>query len=303
MASGFYLMYRGWMENAVFSREPFTECQAWIWLIERAAWDDAVHSVGRKRIKVERGQVAVSVRYLAEAWQWKKSRVSRFLERLKIGTMIGTVTETEYTLITICNYRAYQDMSRPPGTPDGTDVGTRAGHERDKYNDKPLNQVNQLAAAREPAPDDGSAAIRPPDIEQKRLFVDWLLPYLDVPATFPLDRLRMWLTQGATLEQIRLAIELATGRNREEDPTWRPRGLKYFDGIIGDVVAGVIPTFRASNDNRDSQGISIAAVQGQWQQRVSSFKASGFWMPLWGDQPDQPDCLAPPAVLREYGYR
>lgn len=129
---GFYKMHRGWMDHPVFGREPFTRAQAWVWLIEHAAWRDTTQSVGRHHVRVERGQIAVAVRYLAEAWQWSKSSVDRFLTRLETGTMIGTQPGTQYTIITICNYDKYQGDWDTSGTPDGTQPGTRAGHERDK---------------------------------------------------------------------------------------------------------------------------------------------------------------------------
>lgn len=129
---GYYKMYRGWMDHPVFGREPFTRAQAWCWLIERAAWRDTIQSVGRHNVRVQRGQIAVAVRYLAEAWQWSKSSVDRFLTRLETGTMIGTQSGTQYSIISICNYEKYQADSDDGGTRVGTGSGTRAGHGRDK---------------------------------------------------------------------------------------------------------------------------------------------------------------------------
>lgn len=120
------------MDHPVFGREPFTRAMAWCWLIEHAAWRDTIQSVGRHNVRVQRGQIAVAVRYLAEAWQWSKSSVDRFLTRLETGTMIGTHAGTQYSIITICNYDKYQADCDLGGTRVGTGSGTRAGHERDK---------------------------------------------------------------------------------------------------------------------------------------------------------------------------
>jgi len=131
--SGHYRMHRGWMDNPVFGREPYTRAQAWCWLIERAAWKDgAIQPVGRHNVRVQRGQIAVAVRYLAEAWQWSKSTVDRFLTRLETGTMIRTEAGTQYSVISICNYDKYQADADFSGTQVGTDDGTRVGHEWDK---------------------------------------------------------------------------------------------------------------------------------------------------------------------------
>ena len=124
---GYYRMARGWMDHHIFANDPLTEREAWQWLIERAAFAPHPHRVGQNVVPVERGQLAVSTRYLAQAWQWSKSRVARFLKKLKIGTLIGTADGTGYTVITLCNYDKYQNVKRDGGTASGTAGGTAAG--------------------------------------------------------------------------------------------------------------------------------------------------------------------------------
>jgi hypothetical protein len=55
-------MYRGWMEHEVFGHEPFSRRDAWVWLIENAAFAD------NQRLK--RGQLCHSYRHLAATWKW-----------------------------------------------------------------------------------------------------------------------------------------------------------------------------------------------------------------------------------------
>jgi hypothetical protein len=127
----YFKLERGWSEHSVFDNEPLTTREAWVWLIEHAAWKDSTMPVGSARFKVLRGQIAVSVRYLAVKWQWSKSRVARFLDRLKSETMIGTENAGHASIITICNYAKYQDVRDSLGTLHGTDGGTDAGQTRD----------------------------------------------------------------------------------------------------------------------------------------------------------------------------
>ena len=124
---GFYRMARGWMDHTIFRNEPFTEREAWQWMIEHAAFAPHPHRVCKSVVPLERGQLAVSTRYLAQPWQWSKSRVARFLKKLKSRTMIGTEDGTGYTLITICNYNKYQSVQSDGGTANGTVSGTAAG--------------------------------------------------------------------------------------------------------------------------------------------------------------------------------
>ena len=128
--SGRYWMARGWMDHPAFRGERYTRAQAWIWLIENAAWKPCRVSVDGKIITLNRGQLSYSTRYLAAAWDWSKSRVDRFLRNLVAETMVntrcsksGTASGTAQNVITICNYDKYQYPDQPSGTASGTMLG------------------------------------------------------------------------------------------------------------------------------------------------------------------------------------
>lgn len=40
-----------------------------------------------------------------------------------------------------------------------------------------------------------------------------------------------------------------------------------------------------------------AVAAPPWQKRCAAWAKSGFWQPLWGPTPDEPNCLAPPALI------
>lgn len=140
ITGGKYWMTRGWQENKIFAKEKFTEREAWLYLIENSAYSPHVQGIGRHRVSVARGQFVTSDRFLAKAWDWSKSRVNRYLCRLKIETMIETLGGTDYTLISVCNYDYYQGPDEFSGTPSGTPSGTRAGHERDKAEERKIKE-------------------------------------------------------------------------------------------------------------------------------------------------------------------
>lgn len=123
--SGWFRMERGWRECDVFAMdEPFTEREAWAWLIEKAAWKSCVRRAGKgERIDVDRGQFHTSLRTLGSIWGWGKNRVSRYLDRLECHDMIGTVAGQSGLLITICNYAKYQDARDGQEAADGTVSG------------------------------------------------------------------------------------------------------------------------------------------------------------------------------------
>src|SRR5215204_2172895 len=129
---GFFQVDRGVWSHPVFASEAFTEREAWLWLIARAAWKPNGVRVGQLLIHVERGQLAVSSRYLAEAWRWGKSSVARFLTKLNDAGMIEARHGRDATVITLCNYEKYQlggDTSGAEngGTPSGTPNGSPNG--------------------------------------------------------------------------------------------------------------------------------------------------------------------------------
>lgn len=41
----------------------------------------------------------------------------------------------------------------------------------------------------------------------------------------------------------------------------------------------------------------------RWKLRIKSYKQNSFWLPFWGEKPDDPRCAAPVEVLSEFGFR
>lgn len=142
MSAGYYQMARGWQENAFFSDEPFTEREAWLWLIENAAWKPSSARIKGATISLERGQLCFAQRFLAEKWRWSKSRVDRFLKRLAAESMISVCSKNGATaghkagqgqsIITVCNYDKYQSPKEVERGNDEPQNGATAGQQRGK---------------------------------------------------------------------------------------------------------------------------------------------------------------------------
>ncbi|HEV8037194.1 hypothetical protein [Yoonia sp.] len=127
---------RIWHDTA-FKAEPFTEREAFMWMIMEASYKDREKRVGNVAVKLSRGQLATSVRFMCEAWGWSKSRVDRFLKRLENRDMIGTDSGTGVNVITVCKYDDYQSKPNESGTAGSKkrdSSGTAAGQQRDKPN-------------------------------------------------------------------------------------------------------------------------------------------------------------------------
>lgn len=89
-------------KNKIFSR-----LEAWIWIVSREARGKDDPKSGLKR-----GEFRVSIRQLAKAWNWNRSRVHRFLQDLQKGPdpMIKKVRQQMRHLLEhfiVCKYETY----------------------------------------------------------------------------------------------------------------------------------------------------------------------------------------------------
>jgi hypothetical protein len=135
--SGYVLLYRRVLENPVFKTQG--EAMVFAWLVLRASWKPSTVRYKGKIIELQRSQLAMSVRDMAEHMEWSKSRVSRFLNTLSKWDMIKTTGGTAVNIITICKYDDYQ--LNPEGS--GTVAGQPLGQERDSSGTQ-NNKENKL---------------------------------------------------------------------------------------------------------------------------------------------------------------
>jgi len=110
-------------------REPREKSrwEAWIDLIQSAAYAPAKVLVEGRCLSVVRGELVASVRFLADRWGWDKNRVVRFLQVLRDERMIETRRETGVNIVKLCKYERYN----PTRDTDGTATQTDAGQPRD----------------------------------------------------------------------------------------------------------------------------------------------------------------------------
>jgi hypothetical protein len=110
---GVFAVDRGVWDHPSFANEPFTQREAWIWLIGEAAFKVRTKRIGSVTVELARAQVAASTRFMADKWGWSESRVRRFLKRLEADAMIDIATDAGVTVLTIRNYNKYQRVSLP----------------------------------------------------------------------------------------------------------------------------------------------------------------------------------------------
>lgn len=104
--SGYVLIHRSLIDHCAFRNDA--EAMAFAWMVVRASWKETRVRYKGRAITLARGQLAISVRDLANAMDRDKSWVERLFARLKSETMIKTSDETGVNVITICNFDKYQ---------------------------------------------------------------------------------------------------------------------------------------------------------------------------------------------------
>lgn len=145
---GVFAVDRGiWDHDLLVSSDPFSRREAWLWLLSEAAWKPHKRRIAGKTIDVKRGQVAASLRFMASKWRWSEARVRRFITSLISSEMVDAKTDAGLSVITICNYDAYQRVSLPSDATPKTDDGAGATQERRKVEDKEYKETDSVANA------------------------------------------------------------------------------------------------------------------------------------------------------------
>lgn len=149
--SGWYRLHRGWMDDPLFRGEPFNRRDAFLWLVEQAAFRRMPVMVSGKEIVLERGQLTYSTRYLAKAWKWDEKRVRRWLATAAASQKIAASTAAGQTLITICNYDDFQGLSdegaAPPAASEAVNRRGGAANKKSLEEDKEIEEGGAAEAA------------------------------------------------------------------------------------------------------------------------------------------------------------
>jgi hypothetical protein len=122
---GYVLIYRRMLDHSVFRTDA--EAMAFAWMVLRASWREVDVRYKERSIKLQRGQLAMSVRDMATHLERSKDWANRFLTRLVDRDMIRIDSATGVTIISINNYNAFQ--LDPKGQSDRT--ATAARQDRD----------------------------------------------------------------------------------------------------------------------------------------------------------------------------
>lgn len=148
--SGGVIIARNLWDDPAFQNEPFSEREAWIWMICEAAWKPREKRVGKVIVSLDRGQLAASIRFMAEAFSWHRNKVDRLLKRLEKCNLIRVESGTGVSVITVCKYNEYQLSPKSSGTEAGqrrdrSGTNEKKGEIREEGNARDTNVSLSLA--------------------------------------------------------------------------------------------------------------------------------------------------------------
>jgi len=258
--SGYIAIQRGLLGHPLFKPERFTEREAWIWLIEEAAWKPGRVRVGSEVVELARGQLAHSVRYMAKAWQWEQTRVHRFLKKLRSNGMIenaqenfakittpnATATQHQTQRISICNYDKYQSprnsVELETATPNAT------GPQRDRNKEEPFNQLRK-----EDDDDAGALVSKKADrlADEIATICGHDLEFVPPAWNGAAYRVQAWIAQGWPEEIILASCREQIAKKRDGPPD----RIQYFEKGIAAAIA------RAKAPLPEVQFVEAAAVE------------------------------------------
>lgn len=276
---GVFAVDRGVFDHPVFqSREPLSKREAWLWLLAEASWKERVKAVPGASIRLRRGQLSHSIRFMASAWRWDKAKVGRFLERLRTETMIETAAETGQTVVTICKYDDYQRVSLPTKTGAEAASQTEPRQERDKLEDIQTIQEGSMSEA--------TASPSPPKPKARNDYTPDYLAFWEVyPATTgqsKLDGFKAWKKLSAEQKAQAMASLPAYADLLKRNPD---RPVKHVQGYL---------------NGRMFESFGSAPSQApDWAKRLTYGRQRRQWPAhQWGPIPGRAGCQAPADLLQ-----
>ena len=140
--SGWICLHRGIQSHWIYA--DANKLKAWLDLLLTANIEDKKFMIKSQMITCKRGQLAVSQKTLEQRWKWSRNQVRHFLELLENDGMITIESNHLTSIITICNYREFQDLQPAKGTAESTSEGTAEGTAEGKQlNNRTIKQLNK----------------------------------------------------------------------------------------------------------------------------------------------------------------
>jgi hypothetical protein len=141
MENGFFKVQRRFFSHWLWEEDrTFSRAEAWLDMLQMAAFKDSKRLVNGKMISIPIGGIAASERFLGTRWKWSRSKVRAFLSCLVSDQMIDQQKDHGETVLILCNYKRYafsttdeKTTEEPPKDQRGTsDVPNKKKEKKEK---------------------------------------------------------------------------------------------------------------------------------------------------------------------------
>lgn len=149
-SKGFIKLDRNIFEHWIF--QDAEKFRAFVDLIQLARWKDEKLLIGNDLMTIPRGSYYTSELKLAEKWGWSRNKTRDYLKLLESEHMITKKGTTKGTMLTIENYRLYQDEGTTKSTSNQqqknikkTLEGTSKKHQKNikRYTKEEIKEINK----------------------------------------------------------------------------------------------------------------------------------------------------------------
>lgn len=149
---GYTYAYRSAWYHPAFNN--LREAAIWNYLYQNAFWEDGEKNMGGHVFKLKRGQIAVSISYLAKGFGMTEKGVRVVIQKLEKLGMVVTQGASRGTIITISNYDTYQKKEKAKGGHKGEQRATKGRAEGENNNEgnegNDVNEGNEVIVTRTP---------------------------------------------------------------------------------------------------------------------------------------------------------
>lgn len=214
--SGYIKLFRGWRDtDGLLPSDRFSDCEAWLWLLENCAFKELSRWNGKgEEIRLQPGQIHVSIRSLTTAWGWSRKAVTTFLARLERVQKVSLSKGQSGTVLTVCNWGKYQSSGDGQGDSLEASKGTAGGQPGDTQEEGKEGKENN----------NGNFAFFGRVIRLNLSdFRNWQNAYPDLDIRALLTGRDAWLTERPDAERKKWFISTASWlANKQQEAKRRP---------------------------------------------------------------------------------
>lgn len=136
MDSGYIRLSRKFFNNAYWEQDrTFSFSEAWLDLIQLARFEEKQLEIvlsNGKEIKIGRGEMRASLRFLSKRWGWGVDKTKRFIDKHIERKELQRRIEQGESILKLCNYDTYNPISNTNKYSGQTPTSTNNNKEKER---------------------------------------------------------------------------------------------------------------------------------------------------------------------------